>query len=456
VSFLIEEVVRGALVGAVFLLAFGAAELWRHFGSPEPEWTRKLVHVFGGFVALALPWMVRSHWTVLVLGLVFALTLLLTRRWGLLSSVHGVTRRSEGGLYFPVAVYLMFLLAADRPVFYLISILALVVSDALAAVVGTSYGRTRFRVERDRRSVEGSVVFFLATFLAVHLPLLLLTDVDRLLSVLVAVQIALLVTFLEMISLEGNDNLIVPIGTYLLLLKMTPQEPLTIAWQLVAQLAILGCLFAVVWRSRLLTASGTIAASLFFYGAWSLGGPRWVLAPAAALLVFGAVVRFAREIDHSPSSRYQVLAVFYTSIVAALIFIASNVFATVIEDPVWGRGDPLYPLYLGVLAAHLALLTLIFWKGTPWVRRASARQLLGSVSLGVAVAIPIGVLVHPVMSVPQILVAAAIPVLASGLYVAANSLPRIPQQRPWDWRLQSLSVAASVLLMLPLFIFLHR
>ncbi|MBA2671332.1 MAG: phosphatidate cytidylyltransferase, partial [Gemmatimonadetes bacterium] len=111
-SFLIEEAVRGALVGAVFLLAFGSAELWRHFGSPEPEWTRKLVHVFGGLVALALPWMVRSHWTVLVLGLVFALTLLLTRRWGLLTSVHGVTRRSEGGLYFPVAVYAMFLLAA--------------------------------------------------------------------------------------------------------------------------------------------------------------------------------------------------------------------------------------------------------------------------------------------------------------------------------------------------------
>ncbi|MBA2669982.1 MAG: hypothetical protein H0U67_06395, partial [Gemmatimonadetes bacterium] len=78
------------------------------------------------------------------------------------------------------------------------------------------------------------------------------------------------------------------------------------------------------------------------------------------------------------------------------------------------------------------------------------------VALGVTASIPVGVLVHPVMSVPQILVAAAIPVLASGLYVAANSLPRIPQQRPWDWRLQSLSVAASVLLMLPFFISLHR
>jgi dolichol kinase len=455
-SFLTGELLRGAAVGAIFLLVFGAAEAWRHFGSPQPEWTRKLVHFCGGLVSLALPWLVRSHWTVLALGITLAGLLVLTRRLGLLRSVHGVERRSEGGVYFPIAVYLIFLLAADRPVFYLISVLTLVVSDALAALVGTSYGRMRFRVERDRRSVEGSVVFFLATFLAVHLPLLLLTEVDRLLSVLVAVQIALLVTFLEVISLEGNDNLIVPIGTYLLLLKMTPQAPETIFWQLVAQLVILGALFALAWRSRLLTASGTIAASLFFYGAWSLGGPVWIVAPAAALAALGVVVRLARVIDHSPSSRYQVLAVFYTGALAAVIFIASNVFTTVVQHPVWGRGDPLYPLYLGVLAGHLALFTLVFWKGTPWVRRASPAQLLGSIALGTVVLIPAGAWVNPPMTAPQMLLAATIPVLAVGLYLAATALPRVPRQRPWDWRLQLFSVGMSVVLVLPIFVAMQR
>ncbi|CAN5727413.1 hypothetical protein BH23GEM3_BH23GEM3_16700 [soil metagenome] len=454
-SFLIEEALRGAGVGAVFLVIFAAAEAWRRLGSPEPEWTRKLVHLGGGVVSLALPWLVRSHWTVLALGLAFAGVLLLTRRLGVLESVHGVERVSEGGLYFPLAIYAMFLLAADRPVFYLIGVLALVVSDALAALVGTTYGKMRFRVERDRRSVEGSAVFFLATFLAVHLPLLLMTDLDRLLSVLVAVQIALLVTFLELISLRGNDNLIVPIGTYLLLLKLTPQMPETILWQLVAQLAILGCLFLVAWRSRLLTGSGTIAASLFFYGAWSLGGPAWVVAPAAALLAFGLVVRFARTFDHKPSARYQVLAVFYTGIVGAVLFIANNVLETVVRHPVWGWGDPLYPVFLGALAANLALLTLVFWTDTPWIRRVSGLQLLGSVALGAGVLIPLGGWVHPHMSLAQGLLAAAVPLLAAGVYLAANRLPNVPRRRPWDGRLQSLSVAASVLLLLPLFLAAH-
>lgn len=455
-SWLAEEALRAAGVGAVFLLIFAAAELWRRFGAPEPEWTRKLVHFGGGVVSLALPWLVRSHWTVLVLGSLFAAILLLSRRLGMLASVHGVERKSEGGIYFPIAVYVMFLLAADRPVFYLISVLALVVSDALAALVGTTYGRLRFRVERDRRSIEGSAVFFLATFLAVHLPLLLLTDVDRLLSVLVAVQIALLVTFLEAISLEGNDNLVVPIGTYLLLLKLTPQTAETIFWQLVAQLAIIAGLYALVWRSRLLTGAGTIAASLFFYGAWSLGGPEWLVAPAVGLVAFAVVVRFARSYDHKPSSRYQVLAVFYTGIVAAALFIGNNVLETVLRPARWGAGDPLYPVYLGVLAANLALLTLVFWVGTPWVRRASPLQLAGSIALGAGVLIPVGVLAHASTTAAQAGLAALVPALAAGLYLLANRRAGVPQQRPWDGRLQSFSVAASAAVLLPLFLWMHR
>jgi dolichol kinase len=455
-SWLAEESLRAAGVGAVFLVIFAAAELWRRLGSPEPEWTRKLVHFGGGVVSLALPWLVRSHWTVLVLGFLFAAILLVSRRLGMLESVHGVERKSEGGLYFPIAVYLMFLLASHRPVFYLISVLALVVSDALAALVGTTYGRMRFRVERDRRSVEGSAVFFLTTFLAVHLPLLLLTDVDRTLSVLVAMQIALLVTFLEAISLEGNDNLVVPIGTYLLLLKLTPQTPQTIFWQLVAQLAIIAGLYAIVWRSRLLTGAGTIAASLFFYGAWSLGGPEWVVAPAVGVAAFVLVVRLARTFDHRPSARYQVLAVFYTGIVAAALFIGNNVLETVLHHPLWGRGDPLYPLYLGALAANLALLTLVFWVDTPWIRRASPSQLAGSVGLGIGALLPVGAWAHASVAPTQAVIAAAVPALAALTYLLANRVARVPQQRPWDGRLQSLSVAVAVVALLPLSLWLHR
>jgi hypothetical protein len=150
-----------------------------------------------------------------------------------------------------------------------------------------------------------------------------------------------------------------------------------------------------------------------------------------------------------------VLAVFYTGIVAAVLFIANNVLETVVLHPVLGWGDPLYPAYLGAMAANLALLTLVFWTDTPWVARASAFQLLGSVAVGAAVLVPLGAWIHPQMSISQGALAAAVPILAVGVYLAANRLPRVPRQRPWDGRLQSLSVAVSVLMLLPLFLAVH-
>lgn len=449
-DFLAGETLRAAGIAGIFLTVFAIAEGWRRFGSPRPEWTRKLVHFGGGMVSLALPWLVRSHWTVLVLGAMLGGVLLLTRRLGLLRSVHGVARNSEGTVYFPIAVYLVFVLAADRPILYLISVLTLVVSDALAALVGTTYGRITYRVERDRRSIEGSAVFFLATFLAVHLPLLLLTGADRVVSVLVAIQIALLVTILEAISLEGADNLIVPVGTYLLLLKLMPLLAVTLLWQLAAQLAILALLFLLAWRLRLLTAAGTLAASLFLFGAWSLGGPGWLVGPVIALAVFGLVLRLATEFAQGPSARFQVLAVFYTALVPAALLVLNDVMRTALRLPAWAGADPLYPMFLGVLAAHLALLCLVFWTGTPWVRSARPGQIAGSIAIGAGALVPAWFLAGSGLTLELAVTATTLPVLATALYLAANRIPAVPHTRPWDGRLQAACVAVSALLMTPL------
>lgn len=446
----VAEVLRAAAVAGVFLVIFGVAEAWRRLGDPRPEWTRKLVHLGGGLVSLALPWLVRSHWTVLVLGALLGGVLVLTRRLGLLPSVHGVKRRSEGAAYFPVAIYLVFMLAADEPILYLISVLTLVVSDALAALVGSAYGRITYRVEADRRSVEGSAVFFLATFLSVHLPLLLLTDVDRGVSVLVAVQIALLVTILEAISLNGADNLIVPIGTYLLLLRLTPQPAGVLLWQLIAQLMILALLFLLAWRLRVLTASGTLAASLFFYAVWSLGGAAWLVGPAVGLVAFAVLLRFATEIDHGPSARYQVLAVFYTTVVPAAVVLLNDVLRTGLRHPGWLSGDPLYPLYVGTLAGQLALLCLVFWEGTPWVERPRFGAVVGSLAVGLGVMTPVALMATSGTTARGGLAITAIPLLSVGLYLLANRLASPPRERPWDGRLRAACVGAGALALLPL------
>jgi phytol kinase len=274
-----SEALRGVAVGTGFLLIFAAAELWRRYGNPPVEWSRKFVHFTGGLLVLAFPWIFTSRWAVLALVSVFSVLIWGTRRAGLLRSVHGVTRESHGSLFYPLAVVILFTISHGQPAFYLASALALVVSDTAAALVGSTYGRNWYDVGQDRRSIEGSVSFFLATFLAVHVTLLLMTGVDRSVSVLVAVQVALVVTLFEGISLNGSDNLFVPLATYHLLLRLTPESPAVIAGHTGVVVAILVLLSLLARRSRLMKTSGVMAASLFFYLIYSLAGPEWMLAP---------------------------------------------------------------------------------------------------------------------------------------------------------------------------------
>jgi phytol kinase len=465
-------------VVAGVLLIFLAAEVWRRRSSPPAEWTRKAVHVSVGLVAACFPWLFHSPWTVLGLGVAFAALLWGTRRLGLLQSVHGVERRSRGDFYYVLAVFLLFVAARQRPVFYFISLLVLVVSDTLAALLGSAYGRWTYAVEADRRTLEGSAVFFLATLLAVHVPLLLLTRIDRAASVLISLQLALLVTCFEAISLGGNDNLIVPLATGYLLVKMTPYPASWIAAQLGLQLGTLALMGLVAWRSRVLTFSGAIAAHLFFYGALALAGPRWLVAPALALAGFLALDRATRRAGGIPNAVYQVAAVFYVSIVPVLLFAADNAFATLLPGPLWlPRSHPFYVPYVGALAGQLAIVASL--QVAPAGRLAAARRargaarepagpgrrgvpdlrlvlLTGAVTFLLIVPISLWVGTGGI-SAARLGIAACTCFAALLFYNAARRRFRAPKAATADLRLQAASVAAATAMALPVYLFwIHR
>jgi dolichol kinase len=356
-TLLVAEAVRALAVAAGFLLVLATAEVWRRRWNPPVEWTRKFVHFTGGLLGAAFPWIFASHWTVLVLAVGFAGVLMLARRLRRLESVHGVRRTTGGALYYPVALYLLFLVGSSRPVFYLIAVLVLVLADALAAVVGAAYGRWVYEIENERKSVEGSAVFLLVTFLAVHLPLLLLTEVDRTVSVLVALQVALVATSLEAISLRGADNLILPLATFYILMKAAPKPPEFTALLVLAHLGLIAATILFVRATRLLTFSGGIATHLVFVAAVALGGPVWLVPPALSLAAFLGVEHARRRADTANANvgGYQVLGVFYVSIVSLGVLAADNSLRTLLAAPEGLPGSTLYPVYTAAFAAQLAV-----------------------------------------------------------------------------------------------------
>jgi phytol kinase len=447
------EVARGALVSLAIVALFGLGEAWKRWGDPRPEWTRKLVHFGAGAIVAAFPWLIASHWTVLALALAFAGIILGTRRLGLLGSVHGVSRRSEGGVYYPLAIYLLFLVAAGEPVFYLVSLLVLMVADSLAALLGSEYGRRIYAVEGDRRSLEGSAVFLLTTFLAVHLPLLLATELGRGATVLIAAQVALTVTILEGISTEGSDNLVVPLATYFLLANLAVRPPEYVGRLLAAQLLILLLVGLLAWRLPFLAMSSAMGLGLAVYGIYALGGADWTLAPALAVLAFVGFFRLARRFEPDAEGGYHVRTLFYIVLVPLLLVALNNAAERGIlpvpggEDP-----DPFYVPFVGVVAAHLAIVCFAHLLRVPSERRRASNAAAGAFSvLAFVVVVPVGLMVGAEgISFWRLAAAASIALVALLLYLTVRRLRAWPKVAPWDLRLQTLSVLAAASLVVPI------
>lgn len=451
------EAARLALVGVLAVMMLVATELVYRRWHPPVEWTRKTVHVGGGLLAMAFPWVFGSPVTVVLLCVLVGAVLVIGGRLGFLTAVTGVERRSRGEIYHPIAIALLFLLGRERPIFYIVSLWTLVVADAAAALLGRSYGRHTYAVQDDRKSVEGSIGFFFVAFLGIHLPLLLFTGMSREATVVVSLQLALLLTCFEAISMQGADNLVVPLATYYLLLKLTPGTPGMIWLQLAAQLALLAGTLLLARATGFLSLAGAVAAHLTLYGAFSLGGPAWTVAPALALAGFIVLDRWAMA-GAPPRGPHQVRAVFYVSLVAVTLIALDNTFATFMGPghPL-GSGHPFFVPFVGVLASQLAIGELRRrrgWRSGAAAKPAqsgvkSAAQLAWSALVGFVVVVPLGLWVVPAArSVAPLIMAAGICALSVVIYAVYRRL-RLPDGETWDLRRQTAAGATAILIWFP-------
>ncbi len=274
----------------IIAVAFGAllatAEWLRARWQWPAEWTRKWVHLGGGGICLFIPFLIESHWAVLVLSLGLGGLFIGSRAAGWLQSVHAIKRKSRGSEYYPVVVYLLFLLSNDQPWLFSICILVLAVSDSAAALVGGHFGKLRFVIEDERKSVEGALAFLLSTFVVVLIPLLLWNPLESELwpdepqiwhYVLASVLIGLLVTCFELISLHGKDNLFIPLGTFLVLTKTLQTDVADLICQNISFVGMLTAIVAIALVTKSFNIGGAIALCLACYGCWAMGSFDWAI-----------------------------------------------------------------------------------------------------------------------------------------------------------------------------------
>ena len=209
------------ILGASRLLLYAMGVMQRRL-DPPPEVIRKLMHAGMGTVLLLCPCFFDRAWPVVLLAAVFV-GLLIAREYlpflhrHVSHVIYGVERHSLGEFYFPMTTAVLFLLARGRCLEFYVPMMLLTYADAAAAIVGKRYGRCVFETPGGRKSAEGCAAFFVTAFALTAIPLLLQGGAGVTATLLIALNIALVTTFLEAGSWHGWDNVTVPLAAWAML-----------------------------------------------------------------------------------------------------------------------------------------------------------------------------------------------------------------------------------------------
>lgn len=279
----------GALAIMLLLAAWiGVVELLARRTTIQPEWSRKLVHLGAGLGCLLFPLLLDRATTVLLLAVVSGAGLWLAEHTGWLQCLCRVKRRSWGSVYYPFAIAILFWLTDGKYGIYMGAVLVLTVADAAAALVGSRFGRIRYRTGGvdEHKSLEGSVAFWWLAFLAVFLPLTWQGAAGRWQALLSAFLAATLLTLVEAVSIGGRDNLYVPLLAAFMLLKTVTKSVPELIMQSISILILSVVLPVANRHGKLLRIKTLIIMSIILYGIWSLGSVDWAVPLLAAILFF--------------------------------------------------------------------------------------------------------------------------------------------------------------------------
>ena len=208
-----------ACYGYVAGLILAAGRLNRNPSVPRGA-GRKFLHAMIGNLPLAMPFFTDSLFPFLVAAPFIAVTFLVSpySPWpGFAERMRGLSDitgegHGTGLVLYAVSYSALALLYGSRPYVVAAGVLPMAYGDSAAALVGTRYGRHRFRVY-EYKSLEGCLGMFTGSLLSLLAGMAYFSRVygfSLQSQVLPALAVAAVATLAEAVSPRGLDNLTVP------------------------------------------------------------------------------------------------------------------------------------------------------------------------------------------------------------------------------------------------------
>lgn len=199
------------IYSGIYLFLFIAIE-WTYIKYKlSTELTRKIIHIASGLIALSFPLFFTQLLSVAILCGMFLVILYASKPLKLLGSINDVERETKGSTIFPIIVCGCFWIFQQEQIygFYYLPILILAICDPIAALTGKKIGYGPYTIMGNKKTFAGNLGFFISCFILTTG--ILFANGNIVFALSVAAGISLLCTIAEGLSINGYDNLTIPL-----------------------------------------------------------------------------------------------------------------------------------------------------------------------------------------------------------------------------------------------------
>jgi uncharacterized protein (TIGR00297 family) len=260
-------------------IVIGCSEIIRKQLNLSINVTRKFVHILTGFLIAITPFLLHRPYPLLVISAIFMILNLIAIKMGWMPGMHATEKISYGTVFYPASFFILILLLWERhKAILVISMLIMAIADAMAAIIGEKLKKPiRYQFAGEQKSVQGSAVILIITFVITLLGLKFFSSFENLSidvkqSWWIAAIVAVIATACESISYKGSDNFTVPLGAAFTLHFMISHST---AQNFVFTIGIGIALFIAIISYYFHFLSGSGAVSTFLLGTVVFGTGKW-------------------------------------------------------------------------------------------------------------------------------------------------------------------------------------
>ena len=169
--------------------------------------SRKIVHVASCITVCTFPYTL-SNVEIYLICFIFIIITSYTKYRGIFKSIHSVDRKTFGAEAYPVGVLIATycFLPLDKNAF-IYGILVGGFSDSMASVIGKNYKYKELIFFGQKKSLGGSISFFITTVIISYLFFFVFGIELSLMSILI---ISFFLTIAELVQTFGFDNITIP------------------------------------------------------------------------------------------------------------------------------------------------------------------------------------------------------------------------------------------------------